>query len=182
VACGLSLKPEAGIDMDPKLTVYLVRHAIAAERGDDWPDDAKRPLTPDGMTRFKEAARGLVEMEVVVDAVLTSPLVRARQTAEILAAVLPGDPPIVEMAALAPGAAVKTVVDELGKQGRRRRLALVGHEPGIGELAGRLVGAANPIPFKKGAACRIDFNGPPSEGPGMLRWFAPPKILRRLGK
>ena len=171
-----------GVDMDPKLTVYLVRHAIAAERGEDWPDDAKRPLTPDGKTRFKEAARGLAQMEVVVDAVLTSPLVRARQTAEILAAALPGDPPIVEMPALAPGAAVKTVVDELGKQGRRRRLALVGHEPEIGELAGRLIGAANPIPFKKGAVCRIDFNGPPSDGPGMLAWFAPPKTLRRLGK
>ncbi len=137
--------------MDPRLTVYLVRHAIAAERGDDWPDDSKRPLTPDGMARFKEVARGLVQMEVAVDAVLTSPLVRARQTAEILAAALPGDPPIVETAALAPGSALKTVVEELGKQGRRRRVALVGHEPGIGELADRLVGAASPITFKKGA-------------------------------
>jgi phosphohistidine phosphatase len=168
--------------MDPKLTVYLVRHAIAAERGNDWPDDAKRPLTPDGMARFKQVARGLAQVEVAVDAVLTSPLVRARQTAEILAAALPGSPPIVETSALVPGAPLKAVVDELGKQGRRKRVALVGHEPGIGELAGRLVGAANPIPFKKGAVCRIDFNGPPSEGPGILCWFAPPKILRRLGK
>ena len=171
-----------GIDMDPKLTVYLVRHAIAAERGEDWPDDSKRPLTSDGVTRFKEAARGLARMEVAVDAVLTSPLVRARQTAEILAAALPGDPPIVEMASLAPGVAVKTVVDELGKQGRRRRIALVGHEPEIGELAARLVGSGNPIPFKKGGVCRIDFNGPPAEGPGTLCWFAPPKVLRQLGK
>jgi phosphohistidine phosphatase len=168
--------------MNTTLTVYLVRHAIAAERGEDWPDDDKRPLTPDGMARFKEVASGLAQMKVAVDAVLTSPLVRARQTAEILAAALPGDPPVVEMPALAPGATLKAVVDELGKQGRRRRLALVGHEPGIGELAARLIGAAGPIPFKKGAICRIDFDGLPADGPGMLRWFAPPRILRRLGK
>ena len=162
--------------------LYLVRHAIADERGEAWPDDTKRPLTTDGMTRMKKAARGLARLGVVIDVVLTSPLVRARQTAEILAAEMDPHPAMVNTDALAPGATHAALIAELEKHARRPRIALVGHEPGIGELAARLIGSRHPIEFKKGALCRIDFDEFPPGGPGDLRWLLTPKILRAVKK
>ena len=67
--------------MSTPTELYLVRHAIAAERGSEWPDDTKRPLTERGISRFKEAVKGLRHLDVTVDEIFTSPLVRARQTA-----------------------------------------------------------------------------------------------------
>lgn len=160
--------------------LYLVRHGVAEERGDAWPDDTKRPLTDEGMSRMRKATRGLAELGVSFDVILTSPLVRARQTAEILAAGLQPSPAVVTVDALAPGGAYAALVTELGKQARRTRLALVGHEPGIGEMAARLIGSRHPIEFKKGAVCRIDLDELPPNGPGDLRWLLPPKILRSL--
>jgi phosphohistidine phosphatase len=165
--------------------LYLIRHGVAADRGDEWPDDAKRPLTESGMSRLRKSARGLVNLGVTFDVVLTSPLVRARQTAEILAGAFDLRPPIVTMEALAPGAPAgghQAVIADLEKQSRRRRIALVGHEPGIGELAARLAGSRRPFVFKKGAICRIDFERLPPVDPGTLRWFLTPKILRGLKK
>jgi phosphohistidine phosphatase len=65
--------------MPDSIELYLIRHAIAEERGDKWPDDAKRPLTLEGTARMRKAAKGLVRLGVKFDVVLTSPLVRARQ-------------------------------------------------------------------------------------------------------
>src|SRR5512146_79417 len=87
------------------MKLYLVRHAIAAERGIQYPDDSKRPLTGQGMSRFREVVEGLAMLGVKVDLVLASPLVRALQTAQILSAGLPGHPPIEETPALTPGSA-----------------------------------------------------------------------------
>jgi phosphohistidine phosphatase len=162
--------------------LYLVRHAIAEERGAAWPDDAKRPLTPDGIGRMKKATRGLARLDVTIDVILTSPLVRARQTAEILAAGLDPHPAIVTSDALAPGGSYAALVADIEKLGRKPHVALVGHEPGIGELAARLLGSRHPIEFKKGAICRIDLEELPPSGPGDLRWMLTPKILRALKK
>jgi phosphohistidine phosphatase SixA len=65
---------------------------------------------------------------------------------------------------------------------RKARVALVGHEPNLGELAALLIGARNPLEFKKGGICRIDFDMLPPKGGGMLRWFLTPKMLRHLGE
>ena len=159
--------------------LYLIRHGVAEERGDAWPDDSKRPLTSDGMVRLKKSARGLKWLGVVIDLVLTSPLVRTRQTAEIVASNLDPRPHIVNSEALAPGGAYQAVIADLEKHGRRR-IAIVGHEPGIGEFAARLIGTRHPIEFKKGAVCRIDVDELPPTAPGDLRWFLTPKLLRRL--
>lgn len=163
------------------IALYVVRHAIAAERGDEFPDDTKRPLTTDGITRFRQAVEGLGSLGVKLDQILTSPLVRARQTADILAEMLPGRPPVTEVKALAPGSSVASAITALGEFGRRSSIALVGHEPGIGELAARLVGARQAFSFRKGAVCRIDVTALPLAGPGTLRWFLTPKMLRKLG-
>lgn len=162
--------------------LYLIRHAIAAERGDAWPDDAKRPLTDEGIDRMRKASRGLARLDVAIDLVCTSPLVRARQTADIVAAALDPRPAVITIEALAPGAAYAALMAELEKHARKPRLALVGHEPGLGELAGRLIGSRHAIEFKKGAVCRIDVDQIPPAGPGSLRWFLTPRILRAIKK
>ncbi len=161
-------------------TLYLVRHAEAADRSDAYPDDDLRPLTPDGMTRFRAEVRALGELGVSIDRILSSPLVRARQTAEILSEVQPGHPPVLIADALAPGGSAARVFRDLARLTGDREVALVGHEPGIGQLAGRLIGASAGIPFKKGAVCRIDVDRLPPAGPGRLRWFLPPKAMRKI--
>jgi phosphohistidine phosphatase len=82
--------------------------------------------------------------------------------------------------ALAPGHTPVSVLAELARAARRRRIALVGHEPGLGELAAHLIGAGRALPFKKGGICRIDVESLTSRRPGALVWFVPPRLLRRL--
>ena len=119
-----------------------------------------------------------MRLGVSFDVVLTSALVRARQTADAVAGAFDPRPPIVTAESLAPGGTYQAVLADLEKQSRRSCIALVGHEPGIGELAARLIGSRHPIEFKKGAVCRIDFDTLPPAGPGALRWLVTPKILR----
>lgn len=161
--------------------IYLIRHGVAEERGAAWPDDAKRPLTEEGMARMRKSARGLVSLGVAFDAILSSPYVRAQQTAEIVASAFDDHPPVIVVDSLVPGASLQSVVGDLERQARRSRVAVVGHEPGLGELAARLAGARHPIEFKKGAVCRIDVKTFPA-GPGLLRWFATSKMLRMVRK
>jgi phosphohistidine phosphatase len=162
------------------LELYLVRHAPAAERGPDWPDDDARPLTPDGTAKFRKAVAGLAALGVQIDLVLTSPLVRCRQTADILADGLPGRPRVQALDALAPGGGHSAVIAEAARVAKRPRVALVGHEPDIGHLASKLLGMRRAMEFRKGAVCRIDVDGLPPGGPGRLSWFATPRMLRRM--
>lgn len=162
--------------------LYFIRHAVAEDRGEAWPDDARRPLSAEGMSRMRKGARGLVNLGVVLDVVLTSPFVRTRQTAEIVAGAYDPCPLVVTAESLVPGGSYQAVLDDLEKHARRSRIALVGHETGIGALAARIAGSRNAFPFKKGAICRIDVDGLPPDAPGTLRWFLTPKILRSLGK
>jgi len=162
--------------------LYLVRHAIAAERGSEWPDDTKRPLTERGINRFKEGVKGLRRLDVTIDEVFTSPLVRARQTAELLAAGVEGKPPVKLLEALAPGHTSASVMSNLSKVAKRRRIALVGHEPELGELAAYLIGAGRALPFKKGGICRIDVGSLTSKRAASLVWFVTPNVLRQLKK
>jgi phosphohistidine phosphatase len=162
--------------------LYLIRHAIAAERGEDWPDDDKRPLTERGISRFKEVVKGLEAIDVEVDEIFTSPLVRAKQTAELLQAGLHGKPSLKILDALAPGHAPSTVMAQLAKAARRRRIVLVGHEPGLGELTAHLIGAGRALPFKKGGVCRVDVESLTSRRAGALVWFLTPRMLRSLGE
>ena len=163
-------------------SLYLVRHAIAAERGRQWPDDAKRPLTHKGAARMRQIVLGLRELGVEFDLVLTSPLVRARQTAELLIAGARSKPPLEQTDALAPGEPPVKVAAMLAKHSGRCSIALVGHEPDLGELAAWLVGAREPFEMKKGGVCRIDVESLTSRRPGALTWFVTPKMLRGMAK
>jgi len=162
--------------------IYLIRHGLAEERGEAWPDDSKRPLTDEGMSRMRKSMRGLSRLGVSFDVVLTSPLVRAKQTAEIAAAGVTPRPSIITVDSLSPDGSFPAVVADLEKQARKTRIALVGHEPAIGELAARLIGSRHAIEFKKGAVCRIDLETLPPSGPGNLRWLLTPKIMRAIRK
>jgi phosphohistidine phosphatase len=124
----------------------------------------------------------LAAADVELDEIFTSSLVRARQTAELLGAGLKGKPPIKLLKELEPGHGPNAVVQQLARDARKRRLALVGHEPDLGELASYLLGTKKPLPFKKGGVCRIDLAALPSTRAGTLVWMMPPKILRRLGR
>jgi phosphohistidine phosphatase len=166
----------------PPCQLYLVRHAIAAERGDDWPDDNKRPLTERGISRFKEGVGGLKELDSAIDEIFTSPLVRAKQTAELLAGGVDGKPTVKLLDALAPGHSPAVMMAQLAKVAKRRRIALVGHEPDLGELAAHLIGARRPMPFRKGGIGRIDIAALTSKPSGTLVWFVTPKVLRKLAK
>jgi phosphohistidine phosphatase len=163
------------------LELYLIRHGVAADRSDEYPDDSKRPLTNGGISRLRKEAKALDELGVALDHIITSPLVRTRQTADIFAESLKSKPSVSQSDALAPAGTSSAVIQELAKHMRKGRIALVGHEPNIGELAGRLIGARMPLEFKKGGICRIDFEVFPPKGIGQLRWFVTPRMLREIG-
>lgn len=165
------------------MRIILFRHGPAGDRDpEQWPDDRLRPLSPKGEARSRRAARGLLRLESGLRAVLTSPLVRCMRTAEILAEeagllVLPE-----ALDALAPNGSWRDVLLRLGEESPEANVALVGHEPDIGKLAGVLLfGAPSALPIKKAGGCSIGFDGPVSPGDGQLRWFLPPRALSRVG-
>jgi phosphohistidine phosphatase len=163
------------------LELYLIRHGIAAERGPEYPDDSKRPLTNRGIAALRAEAKALNALKIGFDVIIASPLTRTKQTADALAETLTTKPPIILSDALAPAGTPAAVIHEVVKHTKKTRIALVGHEPNIGELAARLIGARSPITFKKGAICRIDFDVLPPKALGQLRWFLPPRVLRNIG-
>jgi phosphohistidine phosphatase len=162
--------------------LYLVRHGVAEEPGEAWPDDSKRPLTAKGKARLREVAQGLLALDVQMDEVVTSPFVRARQTAEILASAYADVPPVTLLPALAVGGAPGEVLSQLGRFAKRQNLGLVGHAPGIGELAARLIGARRAFDFRKGAVCCIEVDALTAAPRGRLRWFLTPRMLRQIGR
>jgi phosphohistidine phosphatase len=166
--------------MPTKRSLYLVRHAIAAERSDKWPDDSKRPLTHEGAARMRHVVQGLVSLDVRLELVLTSPLVRAVETADILSHGLKSRPPVVKLPVLAPGGAPNRVAEALASYTKPCDIALVGHEPELGELAAWLIGSRVPLLFRKGGICRIDAVEWPPARQNQLIWFAPPRLLRSL--
>lgn len=163
------------------LELYLIRHGIAAERGEEYPDDSKRPLTSAGMTKLRREAKALNALEVTFELIISSPLVRTRQTADIIAETLHSTPSVTTSDSLAPAGTPAGVMQEVARHARKGRIALVGHEPNLGELAARLIGAKSPIEFKKGGICRIDFEALPPKSLGQLRWFVTPRMLRSIG-
>jgi len=162
------------------LHLYLIRHGLASERGEDYPDDSKRPLTSEGISQLRKEAKALDALGIGFDHIITSPLVRTKQTADVFAEHLKSRPSVSTSDALAPAGSATGVLQELAKHMRKARIALVGHEPNIGELAARLIGLRAPLEFKKGAICCIDFEVFPPKGMGTLRWFTTPKMLRKI--
>jgi len=161
--------------------LLLIRHAAAVPRGTRGVRDHERPLTRRGREKFRVAARGLTRIVDHPDVLLTSPLTRARATAEIAAAAFKRLAPRIEPALAQESAQV--VVTALGKHPLTATIAIVGHEPALSRLLARFLGvrhAADRLAFKKGGAALIDRPHGPSAA-GRLRWFVKPAILRSLG-
>jgi len=153
------------------MQVILIRHARAEERA-LFKRDRTRALTEDGQRRMRKAARGLHALLPGLTQIATSPLARARQTAEIVAAVFDGVD-VMTLSALSPGTAPRTVLTWLRTQPNDTTLALVGHEPDLGQLAGWLLSGrpSGFVQFKKGAAALIEFADAPAAGKGTLAWL-----------
>ncbi|MGE5176197.1 MAG: phosphohistidine phosphatase SixA [Hyphomicrobiales bacterium] len=167
------------------MELYVVRHAIAVDHGDPaYPNDDDRPLTPEGIHKFRLAARGLKEIGAKPKRIVSSPLVRARQTAEILRDMVAPNVEITISKALHPATSYADVVKEVRKY-KEDVIAVVGHEPHLSGLTSYLLmggGQAAAIEFKKGAVARILFEDGPAAGSGMLEWLIQPGALRMLAK
>ena len=159
------------------MELYFLRHGIAADAGPEGSGDAGRPLTTEGIEKMKEEARGLRRLGVRPDIVLSSPLVRARQTAEIVRHALGLESRLVD--ALAPGCDVARLRDVLGEYRSAERVMVVGHEPDFSSLIGALTGGGR-VQLKKGGLARVDLETV-DEGTGALIWLLPPMALRRAG-
>lgn len=163
------------------MDLLIVRHAIAFERNAKrWPDDDERPLTPEGMLRARKAAKGLKQIAERPARLLTSPLVRAKQTAAILTEYA-GWPKSVECAELSPNETPEALFAALREQAGKS-VAVVGHQPGLGRFLAACVPGSKPegFDFKKMGVALVSFNEAPRAGHGVLHWFLPPRILRSI--
>lgn len=163
------------------MRLLIIRHAAAVPSGTPGIPDDDRPLTPKGEAKFRVAAQGLARIADRPDVLLTSPLPRARVTADIAAQAFKGLEPRVEPA-LAHGG-VDAILAALGHEPPESVVAIVGHEPVLGALLARLLGArgGEQFPFKKGGAALVDLPAGP-RGAARLIWFLKPKILRALAR
>jgi phosphohistidine phosphatase len=164
------------------MELLIVRHAIACERNAlRWPDDSERPLSPRGIARARRAAAGLKRIAPRPGRILTSPLVRARQTADILRE-FAGWPRPAICPLLRPGSSPEALLAFIAR-GHDQRAAVVGHEPDLGRLiATCLAGRAGSAAFglRKMGVALVVFAGAPRAGRGELRWIIPPRLLRAV--
>jgi phosphohistidine phosphatase len=160
--------------------LYVLRHGIAVPHGAPGVPESQRPLTPKGEARTKDVARGLRKLGLDIERIVTSPLPRARRTAELVAAELDLQSRLEECDVLSAGAPPRAVRDWLSTR-REERLMIVGHNPDLTELVGLLIGlTTNSLPFelKKGGLAALSAN---AAGGFQLDWFATPGLIRKLG-
>ena len=157
------------------IALHLLRHAHAGDPARWQGDDAVRPLSDKGRTQAERLAKLLARTDEAPDLFITSPRVRALETAEIVADALKAEVVVDRRLAgpLDPG----LVTDILLAAGPAERPCIVGHDPEFSELLGELVGT-DAIPMRKGALARVDFAGPDvAGGRGTLRYLIPPELL-----
>lgn len=160
------------------MLLYIVRHGLAGQHGDPrYPDDALRPLTEKGQKQFRRVVKKLSRRGFAPQRVATSPLVRCRQTAELICERLSPSPELVELAALQPGSQLDALIAWSNQQGVDE-LAWVGHAPDVEALVGELIGASGEaLVLAKGAVAAIAFDDLIEAGQGQLRWLATPAML-----
>ncbi len=165
------------------MKIYLVRHGIAVQNtGGSIISDAQRPLTEEGLAQTRKVAHGIRRICNRPGLILTSPLTRAYQTAEILADVFSSHHVLHKLEALAPGGGASNVYKFLSNHESVTDIFLVGHQPDISRLAANMLWADQELdmPFKKAAVCRIDISSAPPTAPGTLKWFITPEIALHL--
>ena len=160
--------------------LYVMRHGIAEDASRDG-SDAERALTEEGIRKTTQVAEGLKALEVRIDAVISSPLRRAEETARIAARILVPDLEVELTPLLAGGIAAERIAGGLRPPKRAGSILLVGHQPDLGELASYLLTGSPhtaPLPFKKAGVAAIEVDGLPPRSTGVLHWFATPALLR----
>jgi len=161
------------------MELLVVRHAIAFERdARRWPHDAERPLSAHGVARARKAALGLKHLTPRPARVLVSPLRRGRETAAILTR-FAGWPEATQCVQLRPGASPESLLALLTRT-RERRVAVLGHQPGLGRLLAACLpgGEAAAFELRKMAVALLSFEGSARAARGRLIWLLSPKMLR----
>lgn len=167
------------------MDVLVVRHGVALDRVEaesQGVTEAERPLTAEGQRRTKGVARGLSKRVPEVAVLISSPLLRARQTAELLRERYRGLG-CIETEALLPDAEPRALEQVLNAHGSQPVVAVVGHEPHLSGWVGwSLTGEQRSIvDLRKGGACLLRFDGAVAAGAGRLHWLLTPALARRLG-
>jgi phosphohistidine phosphatase len=155
--------------------IYFLRHGKAAPRGTWEGDDGLRPLTPEGEALMRREAAGLRRLGVAPDAIVTSPLVRARETAAIVAEALGVHDRLFEDARLAHGFDARCLERIAAARPEATDLMVVGHEPEFSATIAELIGGGF-VDIKKGGLARVDVSGPGLED-GVLAWLLTPALL-----
>ena len=162
--------------------LYLMRHGIAAEPSPGT-SDAERALTAEGVRKTARVAVGLQAIDAKPDLILSSPLLRAEETARLVADVLAPRAAVELYPPLAGGFSAADIVK--GRRPHRgvRELLLVGHQPDLGELASHLLTGSTtlaPLPFRKAGVAAITLGAIPPRALGVLEWFLTPSQLRAI--
>jgi phosphohistidine phosphatase len=169
------------------MQLLVIRHAIAVEpdeASNDKLSDAERPLTRAGKKKMRAAASGLTQVIGRIDLLASSPLVRARETAEIVAAAFDAMK-VGVVDELKPGKPVRRVLQWLQGQPDDATIAIVGHEPQLGMLISHLLAGERKRSFvevRKGSATLLRFPEQVKAGGAVLQWMLKPSQLRDLGK
>jgi len=166
------------------MQLYIVRHGIAIDREDPKsPPEAERYLTEEGIAKTKQVARSVAAQGITADLLVSSPYLRAMQTAEIFASALEhAKQEISKSEALLPGSEPGAFFRELAKQKEAASVFCFGHAPHLDELVAAAVGVKHPVTeLKKAGVALVELKrvSPPS---GRLVWLATPKLLRKAGK
>jgi phosphohistidine phosphatase len=157
------------------MEVYFLRHADAGVPAEWKGSDFERPLSQDGRDRMEREAEAISRLRLEPGAILTSPLVRARQTAEILAKKLRMEKGLVVEKRLSPGFAIRDLRGILAEHLESKGIVLVGHEPDFSKVIAACTGGGR-IECKKGSLARVDMDDP-SSAAGILAWLLPPRVL-----
>jgi phosphohistidine phosphatase len=165
-------------DRADRTQLFLLRHADAGDPEAWSGDDAARPLSAKGREQAERLATFLHGVRLAVDAVISSPKVRARETAEIVADGIGQAGKVRIDDRLGGGVRPATVDDVVRDAGSPQRVVIVGHDPDFSELLSTLVGARD-LTMKKGAMARVDVRGRFGDADGTLRWLVPPELLDR---
>jgi phosphohistidine phosphatase len=158
------------------MNLYLIRHAIAVE---EFEDDSQRPLTDKGRKKMRQIAKGLRALGVEFDLILSSPYVRATQTAEILADVFKMKREVQISGHLTPMGDPDLLIAEINEKYNAGSLALVGHEPFLTSLIGLLIAdnANVDITLKKGGVCSLSADDLHHTRKASMDWLLTPGIL-----
>lgn len=157
------------------MKLYFLRHGLAGDRLDWKGDDSERPLTDEGRERMGRSAATIAGLDLKLDAILTSPLARARQTASIVADALHAKNKLLVDGRLGLGFGKDQLAAILRDHSGAESLMLVGHEPGISEAISALIGGGR-IACKKGGLAYVNLIEPSSLR-GELLWLIPPRLL-----